>query len=51
MKKTQKTINNIMKAITITKNHQEWIKKDSINLSRFVQKKIDEEINKNRSKR
>ena len=38
----------IKKTITITDSHSAWIDKNSINLSRFVQKKIDIEI-KNRT--
>ena len=37
----------IPKNITLRDEHQEWIEANSINLSRFVQKKIDEEIAKN----
>jgi hypothetical protein len=32
----------IYKTITIKDQHQRWIKENSINLSRFVQKQIDE---------
>lgn len=32
----------IHKTISIKDEHEEWIQKHSINLSRFVQKKIDE---------
>ena len=38
----------VKKTITITKENSNWIDKNSINLSRFVQKKIDIEI-KNRT--
>lgn len=41
----QKVISLITKAITIGAEHQNWIDEHSINLSRFVQRKIDEEIN------
>ena len=34
----------IKKTITIREDHEEWIKRRHINLSRFVQAKIDEEI-------
>ncbi len=34
------------KTITITDKHEKWIIDKSINLSRFVQKKLDEEENK-----
>ena len=39
-----KRIVYITKAITISDEHQNWIDEHSINLSRFVQIKIDEEI-------
>ena len=41
----------IHKAITIKLIHEEWINNNSINLSRFVQKKIDEEIENARSQK
>jgi len=34
----------VQKNITIKKEHLDWIEKYSINLSRFVQKKIDERM-------
>jgi len=34
----------IKKTITITDNHSAWIDKNSINLSRFVQKEIDKKL-------
>lgn len=34
----------ITKTITITERHAEWCKKHFINLSRFVQAKLEEEI-------
>ena len=37
----------IKKTITITKEQQDWLFKNCINLSRFVQKGIDSEIKKN----
>ena len=39
----------IRKNITLNKKHAEWIKNHHINLSRFVQAKIDEEIIKEES--
>ena len=36
----------IRKTITIRKDQEDWIKKHYINLSRFVQAKIDEEMKK-----
>jgi len=33
-----------IKTISIHDEHQDWIERESINLSRFVQKKIDEAI-------
>jgi len=33
-----------IKTISIKDEHEDWIKDNSINLSRFVQKKIDEMI-------
>jgi len=41
----------VRKQITIKKEHEEWIKKNCINLSRFVQKKIEEEIEKWKKKK
>ena len=38
------TYNMIHKTITIKQIHEEWIEKNTINLSRFVQRKIDEEL-------
>lgn len=40
----QMVVQLITKAITIRDEHQEWISEHSINLSRFVQRHIDEEI-------
>ena len=34
----------IHKTITIKQVHEDWIKENSINLSRYVQKKIEEEL-------
>ncbi len=34
----------IYKSITIKKEHEQWIKDNSINLSRYIQKKIDMEM-------
>ena len=34
----------IKKTITIREDQEEWIKRKHINLSRFVQAKIDEEM-------
>jgi len=34
----------IIKSISIQDEHQRWIKKNSINLSQYVQSKIDKEI-------
>jgi post-segregation antitoxin (ccd killing protein) len=36
----------IHKTITIKDEHEEWIKKHSINLSRFVQNRINEILDK-----
>lgn len=35
---------NVTKCITIRRDQDKWVKKLSINLSRFVKKKIDDEI-------
>jgi hypothetical protein len=45
-KKTQKNTdeNAIAKSITILPKHQRFIEARSLNLSKFVQKKLDEEI-------
>jgi len=34
--------NYVRKSITVKKYQEEWIKENNINLSRFVQTKIDE---------
>lgn len=44
MPNTKKGITYIPKTITIRSDHEEFLKKNCINLSRFVQKKIDEVI-------
>lgn len=36
----------VKKTITIKKEHAKWIKENCINLSRFVQSKIEEEVKK-----
>lgn len=36
----------VRKSITIRKDQDEFVKKKYINLSRFVQKKLDEEMEK-----
>jgi post-segregation antitoxin (ccd killing protein) len=36
----------VRKTITLKVEHAEWIKVHSINLSRFVQQKIEEEMKK-----
>ena len=36
----------IQKAITVLPRHQTYIEEHTLNLSKFVQKKIDEEISK-----
>lgn len=41
----------ITKAITILPRHEEYIKTNYLNLSKFVQSKIDEEIAKKKSKK
>ena len=38
----------VKKHITLKKEHAEWVEKNCINLSRFVQRQIDEEIEKER---
>jgi len=38
--------NYVKKSITIKKYQEEWIKENHINLSRFVQSKIDEAMTK-----
>ena len=43
------TYNMIHKTITIKIEHEEWIEENSINLSRYVQKKIEEELNKDKN--
>jgi sulfur relay (sulfurtransferase) DsrF/TusC family protein len=45
-KKPQKVVdeNAIAKSITILPKHQRFIEARSLNLSKFVQKKLDEEI-------
>ncbi len=42
--------NMILKSISIKEEHEDWIKTNSINLSRFIQNKIDVEIKKCLSK-
>ncbi len=37
----------IPKSITVFPRHQKFIEQNALNLSKFVQKKLDEEINKN----
>ena len=37
---------NQIKTISIRKDQSDWLKKKYINLSRFVQEKIDEEMKK-----
>ncbi len=50
MSRTQKQENKaIPKTITIFPEHQKFIDDTSLNLSKFVQKKIDEEIETRRS--
>jgi len=44
MPNTKKGITYIPKAITIRSDQEEFLQKNCINLSRFVQKKIDELI-------
>lgn len=39
----------IHKTITIKQEHEDWIKENCINLSRYVQKKIEEELSKDES--
>jgi len=39
-----KNMKYVKKTITITEEQAKWIEDTSINLSRFVQKKIDKEI-------
>ena len=34
----------VYKSITIKEEHEKWVRDNSINLSRYIQKKIDEEI-------
>jgi hypothetical protein len=41
----------ITKAITILPRHEEYIKSSFLNLSKFVQSKIDEEISKKKGKK
>jgi len=36
----------IKKSVTIRDDQREWVEKNHINLSRFVQAKIDEEMRK-----
>jgi hypothetical protein len=36
----------IKKTITVLPHHQQYIEEQTLNLSKFVQKKIDEEIEK-----
>ena len=36
----------VVKSITILPHHQQFIEENTINLSKFVQKKVDEEIRK-----
>jgi len=36
----------IKKSVTIRDDQREWVEKNHINLSRFVQAKIDEEMEK-----
>lgn len=37
----------IKKTITISEEHNQWIIKNSINLSRYMQKALDKEVKKN----
>jgi len=39
-------IKQITRGIVIEERHTEWIEKNSINLSSWIRKKIEEEINK-----
>jgi len=41
----------IKKTITVLPRHQQFIEENTLNLSKFVQKKIDEEIRKKGGKR
>ena len=41
----------ITKAITILPRHEEYVKANYINLSKFVQSKIDEEIEKKKKQK
>lgn len=38
----------VVKTISMKKKHAEWIKQNAINISRFVQFKIDKEIKKDK---
>jgi post-segregation antitoxin (ccd killing protein) len=40
----------VLKSITINETQNNWVKNNYINLSRFVQDKINEEINKKKKK-
>lgn len=46
MEKQKKEENAIPKTITIYPRHEQFIEEHSINLSKYVQKKIDEDIKK-----
>ena len=35
-----------MKTLCLTEKHAEWIKQNSISLTKYVRKKIDEDLNK-----
>ena len=44
MSKQEKEEGAVPKSITITARHQKFIEDRSLNLSKFIQKKLDEEI-------
>ena len=46
VKRKAKPIHFIRKTISIKREQEHWIKKNNVNLSRFVQSKIDDERRK-----
>jgi hypothetical protein len=50
MSKTNKPERAIKKTITVFPRHRQFIDENTLNLSKFVQKKIDEEIEEKKKK-
>ena len=51
MPNQKENVKYIPKTITIRSDQNDFLRKKSINLSRFVQQKIDEESNSNKAKK